>query len=162
MHHPLGPAWAQAVEQSGLGATMRESLLAYPAANLIHILGLVLLAGPIIALDLRLLGLGRAVPLPAASRHLTPIAVTGLVLMILTGPLLFAADAGPLAEHPLMQLKMALAAFAIVNAVAFRVFWRHRLTNWDVAPPTLGRVQAMTSITAWLMVAACGRLIAYV
>jgi hypothetical protein len=129
---------------------------------LIHILGLMLLAGPIIALDLRLLGLGRAVPLPAASRHLTPIAVTGLVLMILTGPLLFAADAGPLAEHPLMQLKMALTAFAIVNAVAFRVFWRHRLANWDVAPPTLGRVQAMASVTAWLMIIACGRLIAYV
>jgi hypothetical protein len=162
MHYPLGPAWAQVIEHSALGSAMRDSLLAYPAVNLMHIFGLVLLVGPIIALDLRVLGLGQAVSLPAASRLLTPIAVTGLVLMILTGPLLFAADAGPLAEHPLMQTKIALAAFAVVNAVAFRVLWRRRLASWDTAPPLLGRVQAMTSITAWMMVAACGRLIAYV
>jgi hypothetical protein len=161
MHHPVGPAWAEAVEDSGLGVLMRESLLAYPAANLLHIFGIMLLVGPILALDLRLLGFARAVALPAASKLLTPIAVAGLLLLIVSGPPLFAADAGPLALHPLMQIKMALLALAIANALLFRRLWRHRLADWDTAPPAFGRAQAAASILLWLAVASCGRLIAY-
>jgi len=161
MHHPVGPAWAEAVEDSGLGVLMRESLLAYPAANLLHIFGIMLLVGPILALDLRLLGFARAVALPAASKLLTPIAVAGLLLLIVSGPPLFAADAGPLALHPLMQIKMALLALAIANALLFRRLWRHRLADWDTAPPAFGRAQAGASILLWLAVASCGRLIAY-
>ena len=161
MHHPVGPAWAEAIEDSTLGELMRESLLAYPAANLLHILGLALLVGPILALDLRLLGFARAVALPAASKLLTPIAITGLLLMIISGPPLFAADAGPLALHPLMQIKMALLALAIANALLFRRLWHKRLAEWDAAPPAFGRAHAVASILLWLTVAACGRLIAY-
>lgn len=162
MHHPVGPEWAQAIEHSALGVAMREAILAYPAANLLHILGLTLLVGPIIALDLRLLGLARVIPLPAASRLLTPLAVAGLILLLASGPAMFAADAGPLADHPLMQLKIALAAFAIINAISFRMLWQKRLADWDASAPTLGRIQAMASIAAWLTIAICGRLIAYI
>lgn len=161
MHHPHGPAWAEAIEDSGLGIFMRESLLAYPAANLLHILGLTLLVGPIIALDLRLLGLARAMPAAAASKLLTPIAVVGLTMLLISGPALFAADAGPLALHPLMQIKLALVALGIANALLFRRLWQHRLADWDAAPPALGRAQAAASILLWLAVASCGRLIAY-
>lgn len=162
MHHPHGPAWAEAVEDSGLGILMRESLLAYPAANLLHILGLALLVGSIIALDLRLLGLARAVPAAAASKLLTPIAVSGLAMLLISGPALFAADAGPLALHPLMQIKTALVVLAIANALLFRRLWQHRLADWDAAPPAFGRAQAAGSILLWLLAAACGRLIAYI
>lgn len=161
MHHPHGPAWAEAVEDSGLGILMRESLLAYPAANLLHILGLALLVGSIIALDLRLLGLARAVP-AAASKLLTPIAVSGLAMLLISGPALFAADAGPLVLHPLMQIKTALVVLAIANALLFRRLWQHRLADWDAAPPAFGRAQAAGSILLWLLAAACGRLIAYI
>lgn len=161
MHHPVGPAWAEAIEDSALGELMRESLLAYPAANLLHILGLALLVGPIVALDLRLLGLARMLPLPAASRLLTPIAIAGLLLLIASGPPLFAADAGPLATHPLMQVKIALVAVAVANALLFRALWQRRLVHWDASPPAFGRAQAAASILLWLAVAACGRLIAY-
>lgn len=162
MHHPVGPAWAQTVEDSAFGAVMRETLLAYPAANLAHILGLALLVGAIVALDLRLLGVVRAVPADAASRLLTPIAVAGLALLALSGPALFAADAGPLADHPLMQAKMLLLVLALVNAGLFRALWQRRLAQWDAAAPAWGRGQAAASIALWLAVAACGRLIAYV
>ena len=161
MHHPVGPAWAEAIEDSPLGELMRDSLLAYPAANLLHILGLALLVGPIIALDLRILGVARALPLPAASKLLTPIAIAGLLLLIASGPPLFASDAGPLAIHPLMQIKMALVVLAIANALTFRALWQKRLADWDAAPPAFGRAQAVASILLWLTVAACGRLIAY-
>ena len=53
------------VEASGFGRFMREALYAYPAAEAVHIVGLALLFGSIALVDLRLLGIGRRVPLKA-------------------------------------------------------------------------------------------------
>jgi hypothetical protein len=55
--------FAAALEGSALGVMMRESDWLYPVANLMHLLGLVLLLGAMLFLDLRLLGLARHVPL---------------------------------------------------------------------------------------------------
>jgi len=157
-----GAAWAAALEASALGAWMRGSPWAYPAANLVHLLGLVLLLGSMILLDLRLLGAGRRVPLPDASALLTPLAVAGLVLLLGSGALLFTADAGPLSAQPLLQLKLLWIALGLANAVLFRGWWSGRIAGWDDNPPMLGRVQAAASLLIWLGVAAMGRLIAYV
>ncbi|MFS0737074.1 hypothetical protein ABC347_08490 [Sphingomonas sp. 1P06PA] len=76
---------------------MRGDPLAYPIVNLLHLLGLVLLVGGIGLVDLRIAGLFRQLPADVLSRALTPVAGGGLALMVLTGPLLFAADARSLA-----------------------------------------------------------------
>lgn len=153
--------WAARLEASPLGEWMRSSALAYPIANVVHLLGLVTLVGPIILLDLRLLGFARELPLSPVSRTLTRCAVAGLLLLIVTGLLMFAADAGPLIGNRIMQIKLCLVVFGLANAVAFRTLWGQRLTEWDAAPPTLGRLQALLSIVAWLSVGGLGRWIAY-
>ncbi|WP_114377164.1 hypothetical protein [Elioraea thermophila] len=56
----VGPAWAVALEASALGRFAREDLLLYPAASVLHVLGVGLLVGAILAFDLRVLGFGRA------------------------------------------------------------------------------------------------------
>ena len=56
------------VEASGLGRFMREALYAYPVAETVHIAGIALLFGSIAIVDLRLLGLGKRIPLGAAGR----------------------------------------------------------------------------------------------
>jgi len=154
-------SWAAALEASGFSFMLRDSTWIYPLANLGHIVGLSLLVGPIVALDLRLLGIGRAVPVAALSRMLTPIAVTGLVLQVLSGLLLFTADASALVGNPVFRIKALLLVLGLANAVAFRRIWRHALDSWDSAPPALGRVQAALSIAFWFGVAISGRLIAY-
>src|SRR5262245_33072252 len=98
--HPLAPAWAAALETSSWALGLRDSTWIYPLANLIHLLGLALLVGPIAVLDLRLLGIGRAIDLPALSRLLTPIAIAGLLLSMASGSVLFIADAGALVVNP--------------------------------------------------------------
>lgn len=153
--------WAARFEGSPLGEWMRSSALAYPTANVLHLLGLVLLVGPIILLDVRLLGVVRDLALPALSRLVTRLAVAGLLLLIATGILMFSADAGPLMKNGIMQLKLCLIAVAIANAILFRALWNERLTLWDVRPPLVGRCQALLSIVAWLCVGALGRWIAY-
>ena len=151
---------AEALERSSFGAWARGAW-PYPIANLGHLLGLVLLVGGIGFLDLRLAGLFRSLPLAPLSRILTPAAVGGLVIMAITGPVMFAADAGHLAKSPLLQLKLILIAVALGNAVLFRVMWRGRLRDWDARTPTAGRLMALASVGLWLWIAALGRLIAY-
>jgi len=154
-------ALAAALEASSLGVWARGSALAYPVANLVHLLGLVLLVGGIGLLDLRLIGLFKALPVAPLSRAVTPLAIAGLALLGLAGAVMFCADATALVVSPVLRWKMALLALALVNALAFRWFWRGRLADWDVAPPRVGRAIATGSLGLWLIIAALGRWIAY-
>ena len=133
----------------------------YPAFNLLHLLGLVLLLGPMLLLDARLRGAGRAFSLPAVSRTLTPLALVGLLLLLGSGICLFAADAGPLAVDRLLQLKLLLIILGLANALLFRRLWSARLSDWDTYAPLLGRLQAALSLLLWLLVMSLGRLLAY-
>lgn len=161
MEHGSAPHWAMTLEASGLGEVMRHSTWLYPTANLLHLLGLVLLVGSMVALDLRLLGAAAAVPAAALSRFLTPVAAGGLVLLLASGFALFAADAGPLAGNTLLQVKWALIALGVANALLFRWLWGGRLAGWDDRAPVVGRAQAALSLAVWLAAATAGRLIAY-
>ncbi|RTZ38886.1 hypothetical protein EKL30_18585 [Candidimonas sp. SYP-B2681] len=141
---------------------MRMSDFAYPAVNLVHLAGLVLLVGSMLILDLRLLGVARRLPLTEVSSLLTPLAVVGLVLLLLSGVLLFSADAGPLLNNPLLPFKLGFILLGIVNALLFRAIWSPRLSLWDHAAPVIGRMQAAASLLLWIAAATCGRLLAYV
>ena len=106
-------AWASAIEHSAFAGALRRSPSLYPAVNLGHLAGLVLLVGSIGLLDLRALGAGRAVPLGALSRWLTPVGVVGLLVEMATGALLFVRMYGhPNEATPLAKL-MALASLTI-------------------------------------------------
>lgn len=154
-----GPA--AALEASAAGEWMRGSSWGYPLVNLLHLLGLTLLLGPMLLLDLRLLGAARQFSVPAVSAALTPWAAVGLLLLLPSGALLFTADAGPLLVNPLLQVKLLLVALGIANALAFRWLWSARLQDWDWRPPRAGQVQAAVSALCWLATGTLGRLIAY-
>src|SRR5690606_32495621 len=141
---------------------MRTSAFAYPAVNVAHVFGLVLLLGAMLLLDLRLLGVGRRLAVTDVSGLLTPVAALGLLLLLGTGFLLFAADAVPLLRNPLFIPKIVCIALGVVNAVAFRLMWSRRMAHWDNAPPLAARLQAGASLLLWVAAAGLGRLLAYV
>lgn len=156
------PEWAAALEAAWLGVVMRQDPWAYPVANLVHLLGLTLLVGPILLFDLRVMGLGRRlVEVEGLSRLVTPFAVAGAGLALASGPLLFLADAKALSTSALFWTKLALVAVALANAAAFRTAFGEQLGRWDQAPPAWGRAQAAASIALWFTVAGAGRMIAY-
>lgn len=154
-------AFGAAVQNSGFGLWAAQSSLAYPVANVVHLFGLVMLVGGIGILDLRLAGAFRAIPVAPLSRALTPIALAGLALIVPSGTVMFAADAEALVFSATFRWKLALIAFALANALAFRFLWQRRLEGWDAEPPSAGRLMAAASILLWLGVAALGRWIAY-
>ena len=162
MEHAAGASgWAIALQESAFAFAIRDSTWIYPIANLLHILGLALLIGSILILDLRLLGVGRWVAVDALSRLTTPFSIIGICLMLVSGSVLFSADAAALSTNPIFRLKMLLLAAGLANALLFRLLWQRRIAGWSDRAPLGARLQAGLSGIGWLAVASCGRLIAY-
>jgi hypothetical protein len=131
---------------------------AYFQINLIHLLGLTMLVGAIGIADLRTLGAGQRLAAPDLHRFLVPIGVAGLALMLASGTLMFLADAKGLIGAGVFQLKVALIAVGVGNALLF-----HRLFG-DLrhGAPLAAKAMAAFSLAVWLSAAAVGRLIGYV
>lgn len=133
----------------------------YPWINSIHLLGLVMLVGAIGVVDLRIAGAWRGLPMEPMSRALTPVAVVGLVILVASGSLLFAADGVALARSDTFLRKLVLIALALANAVVFRLIWQRRMAGWGDVAPTPARIMAAVSVLLWLLIGLQGRLIAY-
>lgn len=162
MHDPAGPALLVWLESTGLARVMREWLWLYPAVEIVHILGLVVLVGGIATLDLRLLGLSRALPLRPLARHVLPWSLGALLLIVPSGLLMFAAHATEFWSNPVFAVKMLLILGAGANAL---VFHRGAYRRWDPSktePPAAARAAGALSLATWASVIACGRLLAYV
>ena len=152
-----------ALEQSALAAAIRESVWVYPSANVGHIVALTLFAGSVAVMDLRLLGAFAATPPAAIVRPARAVAMLALVLMALTGFMLFAAEASHVAMNPVFQLKAALIGLGILNALLLAAPMLSKLAaaGPHAAVPMRARLAAALSLAIWISVAACGRLIAY-
>lgn len=158
---PVLTAAAAWLDMIGIGPWARGSALAYPVANTLHLLGLIMLVGGIGVVDLRIMGLWRALPLAEMSRALTPVAVVGLALMAASGVILFAADSMALARSQLFGRKLVIIAMALANAAAFRLIWAGRVGGWPGKAPVAARIMAAASLALWLAAGASGRWIAY-
>jgi hypothetical protein len=159
-HQPAASIFL-ALQESALGHAMRSSLALYPAVEILHILGFVVLVGSILALDLRLLGLGRAIPIQPMAQLLLPLSRFGFLLAISMGLLLFSADAAHVVRNPAFQTKLLLIAAALVNIViAHAGPWR-RVADWRVEASGGAKVTALVSLLLWPGAVCAGRLIAY-
>ena len=154
----------QWLEDSQLSVAIRQSIWLYPAIEIIHITGIILLAGPALLFDFRLLGFTKSIPVSELARHLLPWARISLFALIMpSGFLLFITNAVSLAADNRFWLKMTLLVLAIINAAVFHKFIyppSHHRENFSSLPGTAG-VSAILSIVLWLGVIVCGRLLAY-
>lgn len=138
-------------------AALRESTLAYPLVNAAHLIGIALLFGAIVPLDLRLAGWGRqAGTVDQLSGLLLPVAIFGFLLAASAGLLLFATDARAYAASSLFQAKILLIVLALANALSLR------LVDWRRAgPPNRLAVAGTASVVLWLGAIVLGRLVGY-
>ena len=157
------PAIFVALQDSALGAAIRQSTWVYMAANVGHILSLMAFAAAIAVMNLRMMGVFAATSpgyILRMARWAAAAAFTGLVL---TGSLLFIAEAGHIAVNGVFQVKLALIALGLADVVAFEVWVTPKVQRLPpLAPlPQEARPLAIASLVIWLCVAVCGRLIAY-
>jgi len=149
------------LEKTSWAVGIRQSLWLYPALEIVHILGIVMLVGPAFMFDLRLLGFSRNIPFADLADHLLPWSRRALILIIPSGALLFITNANALGIDPTFWTKMALIGVAAVNVFIFHrfIFKSHLKPNANL--PAGARISACISIAVWVAVIACGRLLSY-
>ncbi len=151
-----------AIESSGLGRMMRESLWAYPIVETLHIIGLATVYGSILVVDLRLLGLSRGVCVSRLARHALPWTLGAFVLVLCTGLMMFTAHTADFLGNEVFMLKMGLILTAGLNAWLLHRGAMRAAGSWDTGmPPSRVRWAAALSIALWTGVIACGRFLAY-
>lgn len=158
-HTPSSNPWLVALEHSDFGVFVRDAVWLYPAANVLHVVAIVLFFAAVAAMDMRMLGYARAIPAGVAVRSLRPYAIAAFLLVALSGFVLFTAEATALAVNPVFLAKVALIGVGLANVVALELAWRRRDLTFDV--PGLARGMAALSVGLWLVVVALGRFIAY-
>ena len=134
---------------------LRSTPWAYPALVAVHIVGIALLVGNLVALEARVFGRAAVLPVDGLARLSLTIALAGFGLAAASGSLMFATQPADLLANRAFQLKMALLLLAGCNALWFH--GRRSLAKLDL----LARVQMLSSTAIWVAVVFCGRWIAY-
>jgi hypothetical protein len=156
--------WWAALEATAWAGALRGSVWAYPLVNAAHLLGVALLVGAMIPLDLRLLGMWPSVPLAPLWRVLTRTAGVGLGLAIIFGSLLFITRATTYAASGLFLAKMVVVGIGTANAVAVRTLVPTTRTPVQAVlekPPVRVQLAGGLSLVAWLIALTLGRLVGY-
>jgi hypothetical protein len=149
------------LEGSAFSTWVREAptIWAFSTILTVHTFGMGVLVGASGLLDLRLLGIGRTMPL-GPLQSLYRIMWSGFWLNLVTGSMLFAADATSRGTQWLFGLKMLLVAIGVVTMVMIR----RQVYGTQTEPVVTGstRTLAAISLAAWVAAITAGRLLAYV
>ena len=151
------------INQSPVANAMNGTEWAFPVVETIHFLGFALLIGTIAIVDLRLLGLGmRRQSAAQLAADLAPWTRAGLAVMLITGPLMFSADAVRYYVNESFRIKMV----CLLTAIGFH-FTIHRRIARSLDSTTgdatvAGRLVAVVSLVLWTGVLSAGRMIAFV
>ncbi len=151
---PINPALVAAL--TAWAAPLRTHPWAYPALEALHIVGIALLLGNLVLVELRVWGRGAALPMKDLAQLSLSLAVFGFGIALTTGALMFMSQAQELIGNRAFVIKMLLVMLAGVNAAVLHT--RGGLSKLD------GWVKAQTalSVLIWLCVVALGRGIAYI
>lgn len=136
-------------------AAIQSSTWAYPALEVVHIVGIALLVGNLVLLELRVFGRGTAIPIHELARLSLGLAAAGFGMAAISGLLMFSTQPGELLGNRAFTLKMVLLLLAGCNAAWFHA--RGSLAKLDGT----ARVLIFVSTLIWLSVLTCGRWIAY-
>ena len=139
---------------------MRSSPWLFPVIATIHLMGLSVLGGAVLLVDLRLLGLGlRRQPVAQLARDAERWLFRGLTVMVATGIPLFMCFATKYYYLTFFWVKMV----SLVLVVAFTVSVRRRTVMAEETQmnPAWGRVVALVSLSLWTTVALGGRYIGF-
>lgn len=142
-------------------AFLRDSGTAYLFVNATHILGIGLVLGAILPLDLRLLGMFPRAPLAVLGPFLSRAAAAGVALAVLTGVWLFTVNVSDYVANTAFLAKLALLALAIGNVALQHGGggFRAAVATGAAGPGT--RLLAAMSIVLWLSVLVAGRWIGF-
>lgn len=152
------------LEASAPAAAIRESLVLFPLVEAVHVIGLALVFGTIMIVDLRILGLAsrQRVYRTVASELLKWTWAT-FALTALTGALMFITNPVTYFENGYFRAKMILLVLAGVNMLIFHFTTSGTMERWEDArpSPTAAKIAATLSLCLWIGIIAMGRMIGF-
>lgn len=147
---------------------LRQSFWAYPIVNALHILGIALLVGGILPLNLRLIGFLKTYAVKPMVRLCVPIAAVGLTMAIITGLMLFSVKPVDYIRTDLFQAKIGLIGAAMINIalVRYNASWQDIVEAEDsimnTSEPDFNlRIAGAVSMIVWIGVLFLGRFVGY-
>ena len=146
------------VESTELATGLRFSHWTYAVLNASHILGISILIGGVLPLNLRLLGIWSNIPLTTVTRILVPMAGSGLTIAIFTGTILFSTRATEYSILPIFLFKLLFVSLGAISAIIMHIthgWWLHTATKPHM------RLAALISLSCWFIVLLSGRLIGF-
>ncbi len=146
-------------ESTPIGRAIADSVWAFPILEAVHLLGLCMLGGALLVVDLRLLGAGLTSQPPARlARYARPWLVASVVVMVLTGIPLFLSEAIKAYYNTSFWVKMCTLPVALAFTFAVRERVARRASE---DPGMVGRIVGAVSLALWFTVAAAGRWIGF-
>jgi hypothetical protein len=147
-------------DSSAVGNAIRDSTWLFPAIEAFHLLGLAVIGGAILVVDLRLLGLGlRRQPVDQIARDAQPWLIGSLLAMLSSGFLLFTSEAVKCYYHDAFWVKMTSLFLAII--FTFTVRQKVAMAEPGRVGPLLNGIVAVVSVTLWSGVGIGGRWIGF-
>ncbi len=146
-------------ESTLIGRAVADSVWAFPILEAVHLLGLCLLGGALLVVDLRMLGVGlTGQPVSRLARHARPWLVAALVVMVATGIPLFLSEAIKAYYNTSFWVKMT----TLPVALGFTFGVRERVARDEgMEPGPRCRAIGAVSLALWFTVAAAGRWIGF-
>ena len=152
------------LESSSLAVAIRTTMAAFALIESAHVLGLTLVFGTILIIDLRLLGLAwTRRPFSLIADEVLRWTWIAFAISAVTGALMFITNAAAYYQNWYFRAKMLLLVVAGVNMVFFEITDRRRVISWDRerSAPLAGRIVATLSLAIWIGVIFLGRWVAY-
>ena len=147
------------LQYSPLLVAMRSSSWTFPLIASLHLMGLALLGGAVLIVDLRLLGFGlRSQPLEQIARDAERWLLVSLAVLLPTGILQFMCFAAT-KYYYLTAFWVKMAALPLALLFTFAV--RRTVAGADETrmSPVWNKLVAVVSLSLWSTVAIAGRLI---
>ncbi len=158
------PSFIQAIYDSALGEWGRMSLRGLPIVEALHVVAIAVVFGTILIVDLRLLGLPNVSrSFLRTSHELLKYTWAAFVGAVITGVVLFAANAITYYGNTAFRVKLVLIVLAGINMAVFQLITEKSAASWDkdTPTPTAARVAGFLSLLLWTAVIFFGRWIGF-
>ena len=157
-------AFLKSLETSGLATRIRDALWLFPLIESTHVIGLSLVFGTILIIDLRLLGIASTHrSFKQMASDILKWTWAAFALTALTGSLMFITNARVYYHNFYFRMKMLMLVLSGVNILIFELTAGRTIHRWDNNPsaPRAGKTAAALSLAMWISIIIAGRLIGF-
>ena len=138
----------QSLDHTPIGEALRTNRVLFPLVSSLHLLGLALLVGTILVVDLGLVGVGmRRQPVSRVAAQLKPLTWIGLATMLITGPTLLTGEAITMYSNWVFWIKLGFVTLAI----SFYFTVHRRATSEETSiTPSRAKSVGIISLALWI------------